>query len=145
MSVRTWTHDRLKTDSAITGTVPVGRILSSSGIQEGMAVPDRPFIVIEVGIADPYEGTREYAVGGPDAGPRVAMAQRITIWVHNEPGDYEKVDTLMAAIKTRLLSAPPSVPDRILEARFVQESEDLPDVGLGTITRFSRWQIVTSR
>jgi hypothetical protein len=143
MTVRVWLHNRLKAAAAV--TVPDDRILSSSGIQEGMSPPEKPFIVVEIGVADPYEGTREYRVGGPDAGPRVATAQRATIWIHNEPGDYETIDTLMVAVRDSLMSAPPDQVHNVLEARLVQESEDLPDDGLGTITRFSRWQIVTSR
>lgn len=145
MSVRTWAHSHIKTDGAITAIIPSGRILGSAGIQEGMAPPRRPFMVIAAGVADPFEGTREPRIGGPDSGPRVAMAHRLTIWVHNEPGDYETIDNVLALLKTRMLSAGPDPGNNILEARFVQESDDLPDQGLGTITRFSRWQIVTSR
>lgn len=145
MSVRTWAHAHVKGDAAITAIIPAVRIIGTSAIVEGTAPPDRPFMVIEAGVADPYEGTREYRVGGPDSGPRVALAHRLTFWVHNEPGDYETVDDVIALLRTRMMSAGPDPGNHILECRFVQESEDLPDDGFGTITRFSRWQVVTSR
>lgn len=141
MSVRTWVFARLRAAASI--TVPDARIIGSAGIVEGVAPPARPFIVIDLGINDPYEGTAERTVA--EGGPRQASAQRLTIWVHNEPGDLETVDTLLAAVRSVMLGAPPDPANNIIEARFVSESEDLPDDGLGTVTRYSRWQIVLSK
>lgn len=77
--------------------------------------------------------TRELAEG-------VAHSQNAQIWAHDQPGSYQRIDSLLAAVRAALVG-PVALPGAIA-CRWQGDSQDLADDGLGTITRNSAFVFI---
>lgn len=140
MSARTLMRTILTGHAGFTALVPASRLLFSSGLIEGMAPPARPFAIVTLSTSQPYAGVRDRQ----PASIRQPETQYVQVWAHNEPGDLELVDDILAQAKLALGLANPVPAERFLEALFLNDSEDTQDPELGTVTRFTRWQLVFS-
>lgn len=93
---------------------------------------DRPFVQLRWGQATPGLSTVDNRV--------------LVIWVHDTPGDYTRIDTIVRRIKEifRGVSAQPHETGWITEIQWVTDSDDLTDDGHGTITRTTTHNLVSS-
>ena len=76
-----------------------------------------------------------------------AVSRRtITIWAHDLPGDYTKIDQILARVKALLpgLEGQNNGLGYLLSAEWTGDSEDLADDGHGTITRNASFTLVGS-
>jgi hypothetical protein len=89
----------------------------------------KPFLVYRMGLQDV---TDAYVTGG--------RRSSFSVWVHDEPGDYHGIDTLLGHVKTALLAS--TVEPGFLEFRYIETGPDTEDTDMGTILRWSRWQAV---
>ncbi len=74
-----------------------------------------------------------------------AMATRnLTIWVHDEPNDYSKIDQVVRRLRELLPGIEAAEHDSgwINSIRWAGDSDDLTDDGHGTITRTTSYTIV---
>lgn len=89
--------------------------------------PARPYLVVKLGLQVPEPRWR----GGPTERP-------FQVWAHDDVGDYNKIDLLLDRCKV-LLPALPNTGD-FLEIRFIDMTQDLDDLALGDILRYTRFR-----
>ena len=70
----------------------------------------------------------------------------ITIWAHDEPGDYSTIDAILVRVKALLpmLEGQSNESGHLVSAEWTGDSEDLADDGHGTITRNASFVLVGS-
>lgn len=141
MSARTLVRSILAGHSGFTTLVPMTRVLFSSSLVEGMAPPRRPFVVVTLSTDQPYAGVAERMAPNYSE----PHTQYVQVWAHNEPGDMELVDDVIAQVKNAFGNALPQAAENFLQALFLNDSEDQTDPELGTVMRFTRWQFAFSR
>lgn len=76
-----------------------------------------------------------------------AVSRRtITVWAHDEPGDYSTIDAILARVKALLptLDGQSNGSGHLVSAEWTGDSEDLADDGHGTITRNASFTLVGS-
>lgn len=74
---------------------------------------------------------------------RVGARGYIQVWAHDDPGDYEVIDQVLAACRTAIEAVPHS--GDFLEARWIETGVDLRDDVMESITRYMRFQFTFSR
>ena len=67
-----------------------------------------------------------------------ALSQGLQVWVHDEPGDYHRIDTILARVKVVLEGVEAGDPVGFLEIRHFETSMDLWDNLLKHLVRYSR-------
>lgn len=67
-----------------------------------------------------------------------ARTQSLQVWVHDEPGDYYRIDTILERAKVVLEAVDAGDPVGFLEIRHVETSQDLWDNLLKHLVRYSR-------
>jgi len=115
---RSWVFSTLSTDATVLPHVPASRILGA-GALEG-SVNDKPFINIMF----------DQDVPGPFPG---VSTQRCVVWVHDEPGDYLRIGTVLRAVRSALSGQVAGA--GAVGCRWLGDSQDLSDESMGTITR----------
>lgn len=109
--------------------VEVGdRIYQSSSISEIPAV--KPYILYRFGTSAPA------LVGDDGVTKRV---QPIQLFVHDNPGDYARIDRILVLIRATLEGQQSA---EVTRCQWLEESEDLRDDEMFTITRFARYQLI---
>lgn len=121
---RVWAKVRLDGAAPVTAIVPAASILGAGSIEEN--VKNRPFIIVKVGVELP----------GPFPGSTV---QSLTLWVHDDPGDYMKIDSILKATRDALEGAVPESGGVV--CRWMGDSVDLADEGFKTICRNQTFQL----
>jgi hypothetical protein len=61
------------------------------------------------------------------------------LWAHDKPGSYLKIDDILAESRKAIESIPPQ--NTFLEAKWIETGVDLRDDAMGTVVRYSRFQI----
>lgn len=94
----------------------------------------RPFLQLRWGRNE--EGLRQTPV----------TRRTLVIWVHDEPGDYAVIDSIIARVKAVLVSleGQPNGFGHLVAAEWRGDSEDLVDDGHKTITRNTSFELVGS-
>lgn len=121
MNWRQWIYQTLSSNVSVTSLVPANRILSSGALKG--RIDANPFIVIRM-----MPMTRELAEG-------VAHSQNVQVWAHDQPGSYQRIDSVLAAVRAALVGVV-ALPGAHA-CRWQGDSQDLADDGLGTVTRNS--------
>ena len=127
--MRELVYDTLRLDSGLELLgVPPGAYYSG----DVDTPPERPFINLRWGTTIPGQG----AVNVCD----------LVVWVHDRPGDFMRVDTVLMRIRTLLLGLAPAGRDGrwITCVEWSGDSGDLTDPGHETITRNATFNIVGS-
>lgn len=128
MSNRVWVHQRMTTNAPFMALIPGGA--ASTTAQE--VTPDsKPFIIHRSLAHRP--STR-----GDDND--ITRAESFLIFVHDVPGDYLKIDNIIKELKTLFNNAKDEA-SGIARCTWVEDSEDFRDEDMGTILRYSRFQI----
>jgi len=70
---------------------------------------------------------------------RLGKVTYAAVWVHDNVGTYSNIDAALVQARKALENAPSA--DNFLEARWIEESVDFRDDDLGTIVRYSRFQM----
>jgi hypothetical protein len=76
-----------------------------------------------------------------------AVSRRtLTVWVHDEPGDYTRIDEILYRVKSLLptLDGQSNGLGHVVSIEWTGDSEDLADDGHGTITRNTGFSLVGS-
>lgn len=92
----------------------------------------RPFINLRWSVTTPGLATVDY--------------RDLTVWVHDEPGDYDRIDRIIRRIRS-ILADKVGVAHSygyLVVVEWNGDSEDLVDDGHGTITRTTSFRIVGS-
>lgn len=121
--MRTWLYGLLESSNALDAYVE-DRIWQNTALEH---VPEiKPFVVYRFGArTSPMRGDDSVAI----------YTQSIQVFAHDTPGDYVRIEEILAVIHTILIpSTHPSV-------TWLEDSEDLRDDDFGTILKWSRYQI----
>ena len=84
--------------------------------------------------------------GRNNVGLDVATRRDLTIWVHDEPGDYGRIDSIILRLRALLpsLEGSSNGQGHLMAAEWTGDSEDLADDGHGTIARTTSFSLVGS-
>lgn len=76
----------------------------------------------------------------------VSTQRSLVIWVHDQPGDYTRIDSIILRLRALISSLVPSRDTQgwLQGAVWEGDSEDLTDVGHGTIARNTSFTLVGS-
>lgn len=128
---RTWIYQRLIADAPFALLLPQSSVLGAGGMT---AVPKvKPFLVIKM----------EPEIPGPF--PGVARG-RTSLWAHDTPGDYLRLDAVLSAARTALCG-PGVALGRVAQVgavgiQWMGDSADLSDPDFGTIIRTSEFDLL---
>lgn len=126
MNWRQWIYQSLTANGSITAIVPASRIFSSGALTG--RIDANPFLVIRM-----MPSNMELSEG-------VAHSQNVAVWAHDQPGSYQRIDTLLGLVRATLVGQVAS--PGAIACRWQGDSQDLADDGLGTITRNSAFLCV---
>lgn len=107
-------------------------IVSSSAADSELILP-RPHLILRMGVKEPGIG----AVNRRD----------LSVWAHDDPGDYDLIDSILNRVREVLLGIEAQHTDDgkwISCVQWTGDSEDAYDDGPGTITRTSNFVITGS-
>lgn len=123
--MREWIYTTLNNHIEL-GNLVASRIHQSSDVT---SVPENPFVLYTMGLR---------------TNARVSTASRwpLQVWAHDKLGSYLRIDEILGHVKNALLTTPPSA--ELLQVHWLEDSGDLRDDEMRTITRFSRFQLVMS-
>lgn len=126
MNWREWVYQTLLNDEELMDLVPVGSVFGAGAV--GTRPESKPFVVIRM---------------GPTQYNSFWSAANVQIWVHDEPGDYGRIDQIIDRCKSVLNR---KTVDRLggIVSEWTGDSTDLADDGYGTITRNTSYRLVTS-
>ena len=132
MMMRSWLNQQMRADPALTALVGT-RIYPSTRIREDQSTRDleKPFIV--------YRTSSELSNLRGD-GSDLVKVQAFQIFVHDIPGDYMQIDSILSALED-LLSDTVDQAAGVIRCEWIENSEDFRDDDMGTILRYSRIQI----
>lgn len=126
MDWRSWAYARLtEEDNPLLALVPAASIYGAGGLTGSPA--NKPFII-------PKFGTR---VRRNPEGP---YTETLEVWIHDEPGDYLRIDAILGVVKDRL-HGQVALPGAV-QCRWEGNSGDLADDGYGTIVKTTSFTLV---
>jgi hypothetical protein len=135
--MRTWIYNLVKNIAGMAAIVG-DRVYSSTGVEDN-DVPDRPFLMVHMGLEQPPLGMRV-----PEA-----RAQEVPfdVVVHDEPGSMLSIDQACVLLKTALPAAAPAVVGgmSVYECRWEDTSGDGYDDHFKTVTRRVSFRLMTRR
>lgn len=117
-------------DAIIIQDIPAERWKSSGSLNNENA-PARPFAVIRFGVDSPGVGD--------------IRRTQVTVWIHDEPGSYGRIDRILERLKA-ILNGKEHVSDgqgnEMIHCGWESNSGDLYDPGFKTISRNATFNLV---
>lgn len=138
MTVRALVFSRITTDSQLN---TLGFTVSNTFTQHDTDTPNvRPFAVLRWGGTDLGLNDFDTKVG--------SNLRRLSVWCHDDPGDYERIDQYLSRVRTVLTGLYGTyvgdVGKFVGQITWNGDSDDLNDDVVGTITRNASFTIVGS-
>lgn len=131
--VRTWIHQTLSTDPALTALVQ-GRVIQQGAVLTAQEI--KPYLVHHFG-----NNTDE---GMYDEDSLQPNRQFLQIFMHTTQGDYGPLDDLMPLVKAAMYSRA-GRPASLIHVQYLETSQDLQDDLLQTYFRYMRFQLILAR
>jgi hypothetical protein len=137
--IRVWVYDTLK------GSTPLRTLLGYTALEMAtqvmpresqQVVPKKPFIIYGLG-NNTNEGLSE------DPGHK-ADRQFFQIWIHDEGGDFARIDSGVEIIKTLFQNAF-HVPSMVSHTNWLETSQEFSNETYGSIFRYIRFQAIVSK
>lgn len=125
---RTWFYQRMFTSPALTPLLP-GGIHETTAIERTPHL--KPFIIYRV-IAHRPENR------GDDQD--VTRTENFLVFVHDVPGDYLRIDTLLRELKLLFVNAKDTAAG-VSRVTWLEDSEDFRDEDMGTIMKYARFSV----
>jgi len=133
--MRQWLYETLVQSSSLAAVLGVELSKLPERVVQGESLDTRlitkPYLVYTLG------NNTDERLSDEDTASR----QFFTIFVHDEPWDYLRVDSIMTVIKTLLIQRQVKLYG-ILSVIHLEDSRDLDDSTLGTILRYMRFQAI---
>lgn len=130
MDWRTWAYNRLWNSAPITSIVPQDFIFGSGSMLGVPAI--KPFLVIAFGPENP-----EVRDGDLPA----ATSRQMTLYAHDEPGDYSRIETILRLCRVALCGPVADGVGGIL-VEWQGDSIDLADDAFKTIMRSAEFRLL---
>lgn len=128
--MRTWLQNTLTTHPGLSALVG-DRVFQGGSLSSSLT--PKPYVVVILG-NDTSEGL------GEDVD---LHRQFFTLYVHDEPGDYSRIDDIVTQLKHALVNAF-NKEAGVITVRYLETSRDLDDETLNTILRYIRFQAIRS-
>jgi hypothetical protein len=122
---RLWAWDQLTTDVPLTTLLPAAQMHGAGDLTGQPSV--RPFLVVTFTSKVPELN---------DGETPVSHSQVLTVWVHDEPGSYSQIDSIIELVRAALIG------DSARICVWTGDSGDLADDTYATITRNSTYRLV---
>lgn len=133
--MRTWLYSTLTTDPALATLLGVDLAGLVDRVFQGESLDTRliprPYLVYTLG------NKTDETLSEEDTAAR----QFFTLFIHDEPFDFTRVDFIVNRVKA-LLSMSQVKSSGIITVRHLETSRDLDDSTLGTILRYVRFQAI---
>lgn len=134
MTIRSFVFSLLTTDTTLNS---LGITANSVFTTHDVDTPQvRPMVILRWGLTDNVLNHSPIA------------SRALQVWVHDAPGDYERIEAVLRRIRTLLTSVSAQNAGEqdawVSEIRWDRFSEDLSDVDAGTITRNGDFTITGS-
>lgn len=134
MTIRSFVFSLLTTDTTL---IALGITADSVFTTHDVDTPQvRPMIVLRWGLTDNVLNRSPIASRG------------LQVWVHDQPGDYERIETILRRVRTLLTSVSAQNAGAsdawVSEIKWERFSEDLSDEDAGTIARNGDFTITGS-
>lgn len=123
---REWLYSTLSTHVPLTAYVGDNIIQTGSELE---APAHKPFLIYRLGVQSP-------SLRGDDATTK--RIQPVQLFVHDTPGDYKRIDTILDILKSLLDTRGDS---SIICCTWLEASEDMRDDVFQTITRYARLEL----
>jgi hypothetical protein len=129
MTIRKTMYEALITDATLIALVPAERWLERGSVVD---VPSRPYVVHACLGTAPVSGRNAWVWG---------------VWVHDERGDFNRIDDVLTKVQARLTGLQQFVgtDGRLVQADWQSTSEDGFDDATNTNVKQSTYQIVGVR
>lgn len=134
MDWRTWIYDRIRLDATVLADVPAESIYGAGSVTG--APSERPFLIIRFGTE-----TGELT----DADRPAATSQRVTVYAHDEGGDFLRIARILRNVRTLLAGNVTGMSGNGgggIVSIWEGDSEDLADDLFGTIMRYSEYRLI---
>lgn len=129
---RTFVYSMLTTHAPLTALVG-NRVYQQNSLLSAQTT--KPYLVYTFG------NNTDEGMGDPDSfRPGRQFGQ---VYIHDEPGDYSRIDDIVVALKNAFLATPPS--GNVCGIQYLETSRDLDDSTLESIMRYVRFQLATAR
>lgn len=130
---RTWIYNRLRLSAAVLALVPEASIYGDGSITG--PPENKPFIVVQVD-----NELREWV--GHSRG-------FVTIWAHDEPGNYVLVGQILKTVRNVLCGNGETTGQALEQSakpngiiQWLRDSPDQSDIDFGTLSRNSQYQLL---
>lgn len=129
MDWRTYIYDTLRNNASFALLVPVGSLYGSGALQGAPAA--KPFVVLRFGVERPLL---------KDGFNPVATGQFLTVYVHDNPGDFLRINQILAAVRVALVGQVIGPGGICVE--WLGDSDDLADDVYKTNMRNGEYQLL---
>lgn len=127
--MRQWLHETLTADATLMALLQ-GGVHAARGFDSVPAT--KPFLV--------HRGSTD-TPDIMDGNVAVASTRYWWVWVHDDPGDYTRIDDVLDRVRIVLQGARGGSQSGIVVARWIDSSDDLFDDQMGTVCRYDRYTI----
>lgn len=126
---RTWFYQTMASDSALMAALPGGIHQSTKLMRQP---EEKPFAL--------YRSTAMVSdLRGDDQA--VSLQEGYMVFVHDVEGDYLRIDSVIDMIFNRLRTVNLARHTEVISVTWLETSEDFRDEDMGTIFRYSRFQV----
>lgn len=136
--MRTWLYDRLANAPSLQGYYSdpdLNLIVFPRESMESSAVV-KPYLVYGLGT----ESAEDLA----EDNDHTAERQFFQVWVHDEGGDYGRIDEIVGKLKVLLTNAS-SPADNVIIVRYLETSQEFSHQTLKTLFRYVRFQAIIGK
>lgn len=118
-------------------------LADSEIVSEGITGPNLFAVDVDTPEGRPFMQLRW---GANNEGLDVVTQRFLVVWVHDMPGDYDRIDRIILRLRTVLpaLAGTTNGTQSILAVEWTGDSEDLSDDGHRTIARTASFTLVGS-
>ena len=124
--------------NVMTGYAPLTALVGTRVMQQGSllsAQTVKPYLVYRMG------NNTDEGMADPDS--KRPGRQFFQVYIHDEVGDYTRIDDIVKHLKDAFLAAQPS--GDVCGIQYLETSGDLDDPTLESIMRYARFQLATAR
>lgn len=135
MALRDFLFGQVVNDGTLNG---LGITSDTAFTQHDVDTPQqRPFLTFHWGNTNP---------GYEDIPFPLVNERDFQVWIHDEPGDYTRIDDAIARVRTVLtgIVGADTGAGWVQEVHWLGDSDDLSDDEQGTITRFGEFRVTGS-
>lgn len=125
---RTWVYQ------ALTGYAPLDASLGDRVYSDVPEQPTKPFAVIRLGLVTPEVHQHDGA-----------ESTQATVWVHDDPGSYTRIDALLELIRMAVITKGDMSGGGVFQAIWTGDSQDLADDLRKTFVKTTSYRLVGRR